>query len=54
MKTVENVVKARTLVRRDCHLGIRMIAEELNMNEEMARQILTINLNMTKWVPKWS
>jgi hypothetical protein len=53
MKSDENV---RTLVRADRQLGIRMIAEGLNMNEEMARQILTTNLSMkkvcAKMVPK--
>jgi bacterioferritin (cytochrome b1) len=48
MKTDENVGKVRTLVRTDYHLGIRMIAEELNMNKEMVRQILTTNLNVEK------
>jgi DNA-directed RNA polymerase sigma subunit (sigma70/sigma32) len=45
MKTDENVVKVRTLVRTDHCLGIRMIAEELNVDKEMMRQIL-VNLNM--------
>jgi len=35
MKTDENVEKARTLVRADHCLGIRMIAEELNLDKEM-------------------
>jgi hypothetical protein len=34
MKTDENVEKARTLVRADHCLGIRMIAEELNLDKE--------------------
>jgi GTP-binding protein EngB required for normal cell division len=44
----ENVEKERTLVRTDHYLGIRMTAEELNMDKEMVRQILTTNLNMKK------
>jgi hypothetical protein len=56
MKTDENVDKVRTLVRNDCHLSIRMIAEELNVDKETVRQILTENLKMkevcAKMVPK--
>jgi hypothetical protein len=46
MKTDDSVEKVRTLVRRDRRLDIIMIAEELNMDKEMVRQILTTNLNM--------
>jgi orotate phosphoribosyltransferase-like protein len=52
MKTDENVEKVRTLMRTGRSLGIRMIAEELNMGIETVRQIVTTNLNMKK-VPKW-
>jgi hypothetical protein len=56
MKTDENVDKVRTLVRNDRLLSIRMIAEELNVDKETIRQILTENLKMktvcTKMVPK--
>jgi hypothetical protein len=45
MKTDENVEQARTLVRTDCHLGIKIIAEESNMDKEMVRNFKT-NLNM--------
>jgi hypothetical protein len=31
-----------------------MKAEELSMDKEMVRQILTTDLNMKKCVPKWS
>jgi predicted transcriptional regulator len=48
MKTNENVDKVRTLVRNDRRLSIRMIAEELNVDEETVRQILTENLKMKK------
>jgi hypothetical protein len=50
MITNENVGKVRTLVRIYHCLGIRMIAEELNMGKETVRQILTTNLNMKKSV----
>jgi predicted transcriptional regulator len=48
MKTDENVDKARTLVRNDRRLSIRMITEELNVDKETVRQILTENLKMKK------
>jgi hypothetical protein len=48
MKTDENVEKVRTLVRNDRRLSIRMIAEELNVDKETVRQILTENLKMKK------
>jgi hypothetical protein len=41
MKTDDNMKNVRTLVRTDHHSGIRMIVEELNMNKEMVRQIVT-------------
>jgi hypothetical protein len=56
MKTDENVDKVRTLVRNDRRLSIRMTAEELNVDKETVRQILTENLKMktvcAKMVPK--
>jgi hypothetical protein len=33
---------------RTDHLGIRMIAKELNMDKETVRQILTTNFSMKK------
>jgi hypothetical protein len=48
METDENVEKVKTLVRTDCHSGIRMIIEELNMDKEMVRQILAVNVNMKR------
>jgi orotate phosphoribosyltransferase-like protein len=56
MKTDKNVDKVRTLVRNDRRLSIGMIAEELNVDKETVRQILTENLKMkkvcAKMVPK--
>jgi orotate phosphoribosyltransferase-like protein len=56
MKTDEKVDKVRTLVRNDRRLSIRMIVEELNVDRETVRQILTENLKMkkvcAKMVPK--
>jgi hypothetical protein len=37
MKTDENVKNVRTVVRTDCSLGIRTIAEEVNMDKEAVR-----------------
>jgi hypothetical protein len=48
MKADENVEKVRTFVRTDCHLSIRMIAEKLNVDKGMVKEILTTNLNMKK------
>jgi len=48
IKTDENVEEVRILGSKDHYLGIRMTAEELNMDKEMVRQILTTNLNMKK------
>jgi hypothetical protein len=50
MRTDEHVGKMGTLVRTDHRLGIRMIAEELNLDKEMRDKF-----NMKKvCVPKWS
>jgi hypothetical protein len=46
IKTNDNVEKVRTLVRMDRRLGIRMMAEKLNMGKETVRQVLTTNFNM--------
>jgi hypothetical protein len=37
-RTDANVDRVRTLVRSDRRLGVRVIAEELNMNRETVRQ----------------
>ena len=51
-----NVDRLRTLVRSDQRLGVRIIADELNMNRETVRQIVKEDLGMrkisTKMVPK--
>jgi len=43
-RTDENVDRVRTLVRSDRRLGVRVIAEELNMNRETVRQIVKEDL----------
>jgi hypothetical protein len=53
VKTDENVGKVRTLVRNDRRLSIRMTAEELNVDKETVRQILTENLKMQMCMPRW-
>jgi hypothetical protein len=53
MKTDKNVDKVRILVRNDRCLSIRITAEELNVDKETVRQILTENLKMKKCVPRW-
>jgi len=47
-RTDSNVDRVRTLVRSDRRLGVRVIAEELNMNRETVRQIVKENLGMRK------
>jgi hypothetical protein len=53
-KTDENMEKVKNLVRIDRYLGIRMKAEELNVDKEATKLILTTNWNMTKMCAKWS
>jgi hypothetical protein len=45
-RTDANVNRVRTLVHSDRRLGVRLIAEELNMNRDTVRQILTEDLGM--------
>jgi hypothetical protein len=40
--------KRQGLLWKKNHLGFTMIAEEMNMEKEMGRQILTTNLNVKK------
>lgn len=47
-RTKENVERVRTLLRSDGGLSVRMMAEELNMNRETVRQILTEDLGVGK------
>jgi hypothetical protein len=47
-KTEANVSRVRTLVGSDQRLGLRVIAEELNMNRETVRQIVKEDLGMRK------
>jgi len=45
-RTEANVDRVRTLVHSDRRLGVRVIAEELNMNRETVRQIVKEDLGM--------
>jgi hypothetical protein len=47
-RTDENMDRVRTLVRSDRRVGVRVIAEELNMTRETERQIVKENLEMKK------
>jgi hypothetical protein len=47
-RTDADVDRVRTLVRSDRRLGVRVRAEELNMNRETVRQIVKEDLGMRK------
>jgi len=48
LRTDANVDRVRTLVCSDRRLGVRVIAEELNVNRETVRQIVKEDLGMRK------
>jgi len=47
-RTNANVDRVRTLVHSDRRLGVRVIAEELNMNRETVRHIVKEDSGMRK------
>ena len=47
-RTDANVGRVRNLVRSDGRVGVRVIAEELNMNRETVQQIVKEDLGMRK------
>jgi plasmid maintenance system antidote protein VapI len=47
-RSCENVERVRQLVRSNRRLSVRMMAEELNLNRETVRKILTDDLGMRK------
>ena len=47
-KTDENVERAKSLVRSDRRLTIRLIAEQLNLNKSTVHDVLTNDLEMRK------
>jgi len=57
-RTEENIANVRQIVRENRRLTVRSIAEQVNIDRETARKILTEDLDMrkvcTKMVPKSS
>jgi hypothetical protein len=51
-RTDANVDRVQTLVHSDRSLGVRVIAEELNMSRETVRQIVNEDLGMRKFSAK--
>jgi hypothetical protein len=47
-RTGDNTARVRELVRSDRRLTVKMIADEVNMNRETVRLILTEELGMRK------
>ena len=47
-RTNKNVERAREKVRSDCHLTVRMIANDLSMNRERVWRIITEDMEMRK------
>ena len=54
--TDDNIKKVRDVTRKDRRLGVRAVAEEVNLDRENVRRILREELNMrkvcAKMVPK--
>ena len=54
--TDDNTEKARDVIRKDRRLGVRAVAEEVNLDRESVQRILREELNMrnvcAKMVPK--
>jgi transposase len=44
----DNIEKVRHVIRKDRRLGVRAVAEKVNLDRESVRRILTEELNMTK------
>ena len=55
-RTEENIAKIRQIVHENCWLTVRRLAEQVNINTETVRKILTEDLDMrkvcAKMVPK--
>jgi len=55
-RTEENIAKVRQIVRENRRLTVRSIAEQVNIDRETARKILTEDIDMrkvcAKMVPK--
>jgi len=55
-RTEENIARIRQIMRENCQLTVRSIAEQVNIDRETVRKILTENPDMrkvrAKMVPK--
>ena len=47
-KTTNNIREIEKIVREDCRLSIRLIAERMSIDKETVWQVLHDNLHMTK------
>jgi len=47
-RTEENIAKIRQTVRENCQLTVRNIAEQVNIDRETVRKIVTEDLDMRK------
>jgi len=47
-RTEENIIKVRQIVHENCQMTVRSIAEQVNMDRETVRKILTDDLDMRK------
>ena len=46
--TDDNIEKVRDVIQKDQRLGVRAVAEEVNLDRESVRQFLREELNMRK------
>jgi len=53
-RTEENITKVRQILRENCRLTVGSIAEQVNIDRETVRKILTEDLDMRKCVQKRS
>ena len=53
-RTEENIAKVRQIVRENRRLTVRSIAEQVNIDTETVRKILTKDLTWGRCVQKWS
>jgi len=51
--TDDTTAWVRELLRFDRRLTVKMVADEVNMNQETVRLILTEESGMKKFVPRW-
>ena len=52
-RTDANVDRVLNMVSSDRRVGVRVIAEELNMDREKVRQIVKEDLGMRKFYANW-